>query len=161
MAPQLKTRYNLLISIHPSQNGHYEQEQLSKYRLNNDIHILPKTVTTQDILPLAQGILAPYPSTLATQVLFQQKTVFLLKTGSSPQALYDPSLMAPNTTIISSPENCQSIVDNELNKTIPEPAFLYRQFEIPQQATQTITNYLTSLLNAKSQSTISGNKVSA
>lgn len=161
MAPQLKARYNLLISLHPSQNGRYEQDQLTKYGLANDVRILPKTVTTQHVLPLAQGILAPYPSTLATQALFQQKTVFLLKAGSSPQTLYDPSLTAPNTTIISSPENCQSIVENELSKTIPDPAFLYRQFEIPQQATQSITNYLNTLLSAKSQPAITGEKVSA
>ena len=132
---------NYLVALHPHADGIVEQQILQAFGLQNRIQILPKTISTEQALPIANVVFS-YNSTMATQAFLQGRPVILVGTDNADR--FDP-LRAYHLV----PQcNTRDMLANAIkqatssNQPLQPPLEPYSLLGIPYQATLNITNYI-------------------
>ena len=150
---------NVVVSLHPKADGTFEREVLKKYDPQHRVRIISKSVTTAEMLPVADVILT-WHSTMAMQAAFQGKTVMYVGADHKTNS-FDPMM---EYNMIHRYQTVDALT-SALKKTVSKISLhredaegqaqhrhkkiekLYQTLGIPMESTRRITDYLMSLLN--------------
>jgi hypothetical protein len=142
---------NLLVSLHPNVevDGSLERNLLQQYGLQNRVRVIPKTISTAQVLPLADAVLTLH-STMATQAFLQGKKVIFV--GQDRFDAFEPLQargLAPRCltplSLIQTINN--TLQPNQIVSAQSQKSF-YQILGIPTQASGRISNYLMNLTSA-------------
>lgn len=150
-AAQRLPNTNLLVSLHPKVDvdGSMERTILQQYGLQNRVQVIPKSISTAQVLPLTDVVLTLH-STMATQAFLNGKKVIYV--GHDHSDAFEPLQAHGLAPRCLSPLSLIQTIHNTIRANnvtpVPPPAILYQWLGIPTQASERIANYLMGISNA-------------
>jgi hypothetical protein len=142
---------NILVSLHPKVDvdGRFEQSVLQQYGLQNRVSLIPKSLSTAKVLPLADLVLT-HNSSMSTQAFLQGKKVIFL--GQDASAAFEPLQARGLAPQCLTSQSLIQAINSKLQSTqtpaLQQETSWYALLGIPTQAADRISHYLASLTKA-------------
>ena len=144
---------NLLVSLHPKVSGEGESAILQSLEPNQSIQVIPKSITTAEVLKIADVVLSQ-DSTMTVQSLLQGKQVMLVgePISQTVASKFNPATYYGLVKRYGTSPSLTRALESQLFQRAQEmstnrPSNLQAFLGIPTRATENITRYLLSLLS--------------